>query len=235
MADETNNTQAKIEEEDRALREREAIRDPEANDRDRFADGGSGFVASGEAEGEFAHQGEAALGGAMGGGPDGTGNTGGELPGGADSEFARTTGGQTQGVTAAPSFGNPATGAGGAQGGGTDRSGGGGSMSGTTGSMTSGSAGGQSVGTVGTVGSAGEDSEYGAKPASSGQGSTDARQHAEGGSLSSAGAAGTEPAVGGAGTDRHDIGSGSGTPNAAKRAQERGSAEEPSETEERSS
>ena len=42
---------------------------------------------------------------------------GAELPGGAQSEFARTTGGQTGGVTAAPSFGNPATGAGGAQGG----------------------------------------------------------------------------------------------------------------------
>ncbi|HWI77344.1 MAG TPA: hypothetical protein VNS53_09730 [Sphingomicrobium sp.] len=163
MADDSNDTQSKIDEEDRELRAKERQLDPESQERDRFADGGSGFVASGEAEGEFAHQGEAALGGAMGGGPDGTGNTGAELPGGAQSEFTRTSDGQTEGVTAAPSFGNPATGAGGAQGGGTDRGGGGGSMSGTTGSMTSGSIGGQNVGSVGTVGSAGEESEYGAR------------------------------------------------------------------------
>jgi hypothetical protein len=161
MADDTNDTQAKIDEEDRELRAKERQLDPESQDRDRFADGGSGDPGDTGAEGEFAHQGEAVLGSAMGGGPEGTGNTGAELPGGAQSEFARSGGGQTEGVTAAPSFGNPATGAGGAQGGGTDRGGGGGSMSGTTGSMTSGSAGGQNVGSVGTIGSAGEDNEYG--------------------------------------------------------------------------
>jgi hypothetical protein len=165
------------------------------------------------------------MGGAMGGGPDGTGNTGAELPGGAQSEFARTTGGQTEGVTAAPSFGNPATGAGGAQPGGTDRGGGGGSMSGTTGSMTSGSIGGQSVGSVGTIGSAGEDNEYGAQPPSSGQSSTgasgeplgaDHQNSAKGGSVVSAGSGSTGPGPGQTGTDR-------------------GSEEDMSETEERSS
>ena len=117
MADDSNDTQAKIDEEDRALRQREDIRDPEAKNRDKFADAGSSDPGDTGAVGEFAHQGEAVMGGAMGGGPDGTGNTGAELPGGAQSEFARTSGGQTEGVTAAPSFGNPATGAGGAQGG----------------------------------------------------------------------------------------------------------------------
>ena len=96
MADDSNDTQAKIDEEDRALRQKERIRSE--------GDGPD------EPVGEFAEQGEAAMGGAMGGGPEGTGNTGGELPGGATSEFARTGGGQTEGVTAAPSFGNPATG-----------------------------------------------------------------------------------------------------------------------------
>lgn len=117
MADDSNDTQSKIDEEDRELRAKERQLDPESQDRDGFADAGSGDPGDVQARGEFAHQGEAALGGAMGGGPDGTGNTGAELPGGAQSEFARTTGGQTGGVTAAPSFGNPATGAGGAQGG----------------------------------------------------------------------------------------------------------------------
>jgi hypothetical protein len=161
MADDTNDTQAKIDEEDRALRAKERLLDPESADRDRFADAGSGDPGDSGAEGEFAHQGEAALGGAMGGGPNGTGNTGAELPGGAQSEFTRTSGGQTEGVTAATSFGNPATSAGGAQGGGTDRGGGGGSMSGTTGSMTSGSVSGQDVGSLGAIGSAGEDNEFG--------------------------------------------------------------------------
>ena len=115
MADDSNDTQAKIDEEDRALRQREDIRDPEAKNRDKFADAGSSDPGDTGAVGEFAHQGEAVMGGSMGGGPDGTGNTGAELPGGATSEFARTCGGQTEGVTAAPSFGNPATGAGGAQ------------------------------------------------------------------------------------------------------------------------
>ncbi len=43
MADDTNDTQAKIDEEDRALRRRENIRDPEAKDRDTFEDAESGF------------------------------------------------------------------------------------------------------------------------------------------------------------------------------------------------
>lgn len=131
MADDSNDTQAKIDEEDRDLQRKERQLDPSSQDRDGFADAGSGFVADTGAEGEFAHQGD-------------------------------SLDGETEGVTAAPSFGNPETGAGGAQAGATDRGGGGGSMSGTTGSMTSGSAGGQSAGSVGTVGSAGEDNEYGA-------------------------------------------------------------------------
>jgi hypothetical protein len=169
MADDSNDTQAKIDEEDRDLQAKERQLDPSSQDRDGFADAGSGDPGDTGAKGEFAHQGDAVMGGAMGGGPDGTGNTGAELPGGAVSEFARTTGGQTEGITAAPSFGNPETGAGGAQPGATNRGGGGGSMSGTTGSMTSGSVGGQSVG---TVGSAGDDNEYGSQPPSSSQGAT---------------------------------------------------------------
>jgi hypothetical protein len=51
------------------------------------------------AEGQFAEQGSAAMGRAMDGGPQGTGSTGAVLPGGADSEFARTSGGQTMGMT----------------------------------------------------------------------------------------------------------------------------------------
>jgi hypothetical protein len=59
------------------------------------------------------------MGEALGGGPEGTGSTGAELPGGAESEFARTTGGQTgtfdpetgAGITESPS-GVPAQGAG---------------------------------------------------------------------------------------------------------------------------
>lgn len=115
MADDSNDTQAKINEEDRDLQAKERQLDPSSRDRDGFADAGSGDPGDTGAEGEFAHQGDAIVGGAMGGGPDGTGNTGAELPGGAQSEFARTSGGQTEGVTAAPSFGNPETGAGGAQ------------------------------------------------------------------------------------------------------------------------
>lgn len=43
MADDSKGTEAKIEAEDRALRQRENIRDPEAKDRDKFEDAESGF------------------------------------------------------------------------------------------------------------------------------------------------------------------------------------------------
>jgi hypothetical protein len=43
MADDSNDTQAKIDEDDRELRQREDIRDPEAKDRDKFTDAESGF------------------------------------------------------------------------------------------------------------------------------------------------------------------------------------------------
>jgi len=97
MADDSNDTQAKIDEEDRDLQAKERQLDPSSQDRDGFADAGSGDPGDTGAKGEFAHQGDAVMGGAMGGGPDGTGNTGAELPGGAVSEFARTTGGHTHG------------------------------------------------------------------------------------------------------------------------------------------
>jgi hypothetical protein len=116
MADDSdeNDTQTKINEEDRDL---EAKRfDTSQKGRPDWQEGSSS-PEGGRPIGEFAYQGQAAMGEALGGGPEGTGSTGAELPGGAQSEFARTSGGQTGGVTAAPSFGNPATGAGGAQGG----------------------------------------------------------------------------------------------------------------------
>jgi hypothetical protein len=89
MADDSNDTQAQINEEDRDLQAKERQLDPSSQDRDGFADAGSGDPGDTGAEGEFAHQGDAIVGGAMGG--------------------------DLEDITAAPSFGNPATGAGGAQ------------------------------------------------------------------------------------------------------------------------
>ena len=89
MADDSNDTQSKINEEDRDLQAKERQLDPSSQDRDGFADAGSGDPGDTGAEGEFAHQGDAIVGGAMGG--------------------------DLEDITAAPSFGNPATGAGGAQ------------------------------------------------------------------------------------------------------------------------
>lgn len=210
MADRTNDTQSKINEEDRKIQQR---RHSEAGqDRSDYQRGSSSEKGGGthEAEGQFAQQGEAALGGAMGGGPDGTGNTGAQLPGGAQSEFARATGGQTGGLTAGASDD--------AISGTVDRGAAGGSMSGTTGQQTSGAPGGQGVGTVGTIGGSNRDttlqqgstgqsgtSEYGA------QQSTDAQreplgaghqQSADGGSVTAAGSSSTGPGAGQAGTDR---------------------------------
>jgi hypothetical protein len=44
MADDSNDTQSKIDEEDSHLRKKERQLDPESRDRDKFADGGSGFI-----------------------------------------------------------------------------------------------------------------------------------------------------------------------------------------------
>jgi hypothetical protein len=137
MADNGNDnedTRREIRDEDRDLQQRAESRgDTSQQDRDKFQKGSAGDPG-GHPEGEFAQQGEAAMGRAMGGGPDGTGNTGAELPGGAQSEFARTTGGQTGGLN--QSADSPADVS--AQGAG-------------------------SVGTVGTVGAAGNANEYGAQ------------------------------------------------------------------------
>jgi hypothetical protein len=127
MADQSNDTQSKINEEDRDIAARPENRT--GQDRDSWNQGSSSMPGGAdEAEGIFAHDGEGVTGEALGGGPLGTGNTGAELSNGTQSEFARTTGGETDGLT-----------------------------TGTSGSAGSGSggAGGQSVGSVGTIGGTG--------------------------------------------------------------------------------
>lgn len=135
---------------------------------------GSSSPVGGHPIGEFAHQGEAAMPNALDGGPDGTGNTGAELPGGATSEFARTSGGQTGGMHADPG--------GGAQG----------SPSGVTA---------QSPATVGAVGAPGNANEYGAEHEQEPLGA-DHQNSAKGGSVVSAGSGSTGPGPGQTGTDQ---------------------------------
>ena len=152
---------------------------------------------------------------ALGGGPLGTGNTGAELPGGAQSEFARTTGGQTDGLTTG--------------------------TSGSAGSA-SGGAGGQSIGSVGTMGgtessgmashtsgaavsvprSGGSelDNEYGAQHAKE-PGGADHQHSALGGSVTAAGGNSDSPGPGQTGFI------GSQANEGAEEAQRRGSAEKP--------
>lgn len=134
---------------------------------------GSSSPLGGRPIGEFAHQGEAALPNALDGGPEGTGNTGAELPGGAQSEFARTSGGQTGGMQNLP--GGAAQGA------------------------PSGVAG-QSVGSVGTIGGSNDntaggasplDNEYGAQHANEPLGA-DHQHSAKGGSVTAAGSGSTK-------------------------------------------
>jgi hypothetical protein len=84
MADDSSDTQSNNNEEDRDLQAKERQLDTSSQDRDGFADAGSGDPGDTGAEGEFAHQGDAIV-------------------------------GETEDITAAPSFGNPETGAGGAQ------------------------------------------------------------------------------------------------------------------------
>ena len=93
MADQTNDTQSKIDEEDKDLQQRQ--HSTTGQNRDDFNQGSSSMPGGGgEAEGQFAQQGEAAMGGALGGGPDGTGNTGaGTYAGGLTTIRSRTTGG----------------------------------------------------------------------------------------------------------------------------------------------
>ncbi len=218
MAERNNDTQSKINEEDRAIQQRQ--HSDEGRKADDFQGGSSSMPGGGSPEGRFAHQGDAATGEALDGGPDRTGNTGAELPGGAQSEFARTSGGQSDGVTASPSASNPATGAGGAQPGGTNRGAQGGSMQGTTGEQASGAPGGQGVGSVGTIGgtpsdttATGETSAVGANqsPAGMGGGSeyrsaigsssqeplgAGHQQSADGGSVTAAASGSTKPGPG---------------------------------------
>ena len=94
MAEESNDTQSKINAEDRDIASRPENRT--GHDRDKWNQGSSSMPGGeNQAQGIFAHEGEGVTGEALGGGPLGTGNTGAELPGGAQSEFARTSGGQT--------------------------------------------------------------------------------------------------------------------------------------------
>jgi hypothetical protein len=235
MADQSNDTQSKINEEDRDIAARPENRT--GHDRDKFNQGSSSMPGgANEAEGIFAHDGEGVTGEALGGGPLGTGNTGAELPGGAQSEFARMTGGQTDGLT-------------------TGNSGAAGSASG--------GAGGQSVGTVGTIGGSNDDTsldqrtevagagaastgtdgsisqggtnEYGAQGTGFGQGSTgrsgepagaDHQHSALGGSVTAAGGNSDSPGPGQTGTDRSGF-IGSEANEGAEQAQRRGSAEQP--------
>lgn len=202
MADQTNDTQSKINEEDREIQQRQHETGDNRSDYQRGSSSEKGGGTH-EAEGQFAQQGDAAMGGAMGGGPDGTGNTGAQLPGGAQSEFARTSGGQTAGASDNAISGS------------ANRDSEGGSMSGTTGDMTSGSPGGQGVGTVGTVGGSYRDtspqegatsqsgtSEYGAQQSTAAQREpvgAGHQQSADGGSVTAAGSSSTGPGAGQAG------------------------------------
>jgi hypothetical protein len=222
MADESNDTQSKINEEDRDIASRPENRT--GQDRDNWNQGSASMPGGqDEAQGIFAHDGEGVTGEALGGGPLGTGNTGAQLPGGAQSEFARTTGGETDGLTGEMVSGT----------------------SGTAGSA-SGGAGGQSVGSVGTIGgeSAGMvsttsgaavsvarsggselDNEYGAQHAKE-PGGADHQHSALGGSVTAAGGNSESPGPGQTGA----IGSGSIDSEAnegAAAAQRRGSAEQP--------
>jgi len=192
MADQSNDTQSKINEEDRDIASRPENRT--GHDRDNWNQGSASMPGGqDEAKGIFAHDGEGVTGEALGGGPLGTGNTGAELPGGAQSEFARTSGGQTGSLT-------------------------GEMVSGTSGAAgsASGGAGGQSVGSVGTIGgestgmasttsgaavsvprSGGSelDNEYGAQHAKE-PGGADHQHSALGGSVTAAGGNSQSPGPG---------------------------------------
>ena len=96
MAEQSNNTQEKINTEDRHIAARPENRN--SHECDRFNQGSNSMPSGANAaEGIFGNDGEGVTGEALGGGPLGTGNTGAELPAGAQSEFARTSGGQTGG------------------------------------------------------------------------------------------------------------------------------------------
>lgn len=158
---------------------------------------GSSSPLGGRPVGEFARQGEAALPNALDGGPEGTGSTGAELAGGAQSEFARTSGGQTGGMENLP--GGAAEGA------------------------PSGVAG-QPTGRMGTIGGSREDitggtspldNEYGAQHANEPLGA-DHQHGAKGGSVTATGSGsikpgpgqtgiiGSNPTQGGQAAQRHD-------------------------------
>jgi hypothetical protein len=220
MADQSNDTQSKINAEDRDIAARPENRT--GQDRDNWNQGSSSMPGGAdEAEGIFAHDGEGVTGEALGGGPDGTGNTGAELPNGAQSEFARTTGGETDGLT---------TGTSGAAG------------------SASGGSGGQSVGSVGTIGGSSRDTdlaestqtasvgtggstsqggtnEYGAQGVREPAGA-DHQHSALGGSVTAAGGNSDSPGPGQTGTDRSGF-IGSDANEGAEEAQRRGSAEQP--------
>ena len=223
MADESNDTQSKINEEDRDVASRPENRT--GQDRDNWNQGSASMPGGqDEAEGIFAHDGEGVTGEALGGGPLGTGNTGAELPGGAQSEFARASGGQTDGLT-----GEMVSGTSGASG------------------SASGGAGGQSVGSVGTIGgtessgmashtsgaavsvprSGGSelDNEYGAQHAKQ-PGGADHQHSALGGSVTAAGGNSESPGPGQTGTDRSGF-IGSEAVQGAEAARRRGSADQP--------
>jgi hypothetical protein len=219
MADQSNDTQSKINQEDRDITARPENRT--GHDRDKWNQGSSSMPGGADqAEGIFAHNGEGVTGEALGGGPLGTGNTGAELPNGAQSEFARTTGGQTDGLT---------TGTSGAAG------------------SASGGAGDQSVGSVGTIGgtessgmashtsgaavsvprSGGSelDNEYGAQHARE-PGGADHQHSALGGSVTAAGGNSDSPGPGQTGSGESGF-IGSNANERAEEAQRRGSAEQP--------
>jgi hypothetical protein len=223
MAEQSNDTQSKINAEDRDIAGRPENRT--GQDRDNWNQGSASMPGGqDEAEGIFAQEGEGVTGEALGGGPLGTGNTGAELPGGTQSEFARTSGGQTDGLTGEMDSGT------------SDAAG-----------SASGGAGGQSVGSVGTIGgtessgmashtsgaavsvprSGGSelDNEYGAQHAKE-PGGADHQHSALGGSVTAAGGNSESPGPGQTGA----IGSGpieSKANEGAAAAQRRGSAEQP--------
>ena len=146
------------------------------------------------------------------------------MPGGGspDGQFAhQETSGDSAGATARESASNPATGAGGAQPGGTDRGAKGGSMTGTTGSMTSGASGEQGVGSGGTIGGTDRDTltqgpaasesslqAGGSSPSGSvgerpqGLSGPDHEDGAMGGSVTAAGGGSNSPGSGQTGTER---------------------------------
>lgn len=187
MADQTNDTQGKINEEDRNLeRGQQTSQGQKADD---FQGGSSGMPGGGEAEGQFARQGESAMGGSLGSSANQETGAGGAQTGTVERE---NQAGSMSGTSGSMQSGSP----GGQSAGSVGTIGGNANDTGQSGEFGEGSS--RSTSQSGS-------NEYGAQGQSTGQDSPLGASHqnsADGGSVTAAGSSSTGPGAGQAGTDR---------------------------------